>query len=432
MSGTLLRRLNYGIQNQHIQDVIEKRGISSKGMIQYNPLVFDRDIFYTNKVLRKILGDSCYSWASPFSSSRNSFGKPQYYREHNFPFMLIGNKSDQINKWICQRDEALQHYAAITQQVTLVPFTKCSAKPLPSVSCISEAYSVSNEFANEVWFNNGKTENFPFKKLAFTNLWITIDNPQQLKLRDLIQTIEFEIGGILHQRYCCYDIENQINILAYIFGVDGIKYEDGRICIPLVIPFNVLILNGTYHEAKIRCMCINGWLADFKIYANVCDVDAFTVLAPTDEFTHKCNFVYYRTQFTGTETICKEKNTIRLNFMHPCYAIYIMNISKEYVTSIKLLWDHCSYPHERGGQEGVYNEYLLDDIEWFSDHVILWFNRNFKVFTEMNKNFNFSCSPRPHLIIENTYTKPREIEIVAVNFDLFSYGGGVSGIRYIG
>ena len=377
-----LVRFNYGVQNQHIQDVIEKRGISSEGMIQYNPLRFDKDIYYTNKVLRKVLGDSCYSWANPFSNSRNSFGKPQYYREQKFPFMLIGNKSDQINKWI-------------------------------------------GTSAGGVWLNNGKSKNFPFKKLAFTNFWIAIDNPQQLKLRDLIQTIEFENGGIRQQHYCCYDIENQINILAYIFGVDGIKYEDGRIYIPLVVPFNVLILNGTYHHAKIRCMSNNKWLTDFKIYANVCDVDAFTELAPTDEFTHKCNFVYYRTQFTGTETICKEKNTIRLNFMHPCYAIYIMNISKEYVTSIKLLWDHYS-------EQGVYHEYFLDDIEWFSDHVILWFNRNFKVFSEMNKNFNFSCSPRPNLIIENTYTEPHEIEIVAVNFDLFSYGGGVSGMRYIG
>jgi hypothetical protein len=401
MSGTLLRRLNYGIQNQHIQDVIEKRGISSEGMIQYNPLVFDRDIFYTNKVLRNVLGDSCYSWANPFSNSRNSFGKPQYYREQKFPFMLIGNK-----------DEALKQ---LTQPVT--------RSPNELVTCALRSGGVWSEDLCTV--RSSTTNNFPFKKLAFTNFWIMIDNPQQLKLRDLIQTIEFEIGGILHQRYCCYDIENQINILAYIFGVDGIKYEDGRICIPLVVPFNVLILNGTYHQAKIRCRCIKSWLVDFKIYANVCDVDAFTELAHTDEFTHRCNFVYYRTQFTGTETICKEKNTILMNFMHPCYAIYIMNISKEYITSIKLLWDHYSIP-------GVYHEYLLDDMEWFDNHVILWFNRNFKVFSEMNKNFNFSCSPRPNLIIENTYTEPREIEIVAVNFDLFSYGSGVSGMRYIG
>lgn len=420
MSGTLQRRLNYGLQNQHIQDVIEKRGISSEGMIQYSPLMFDRDIFYTNKVLRKVLGDSCYSWANPFSNSRNSFGKPQYYREQKFPFMPIGNK-----------DEALQQ---LTQPVTRSPneLVTCALRSggvwLEDLCTVRSSTTKSEGF----WSNNGKTNNFPFKKLAFTNFWITIDNQQQLKLRDLIQSIEFEIGGILHQRYCCYDIENQINILAYIFGVDGIKYEDGRICIPLVIPFNVLILNGTYHQAKIRCMSNNRWLTDFQIYANVCNVDAFTELAPTDEFTHRCNFVYYRTQFTGNETIYKEIKKIRLNFMHPCYAIYIMNISKEYVTSIKLLWDHYSCPQERGGQGAVYYEYLLDDIEWFSDHVILWFNRNFKVFTEMNKNFNFSCSHGPHFIIDNTYTEPHEIEIVAVNFDLFSYGTGVSGMRYIG
>lgn len=227
MSGTLQRRLNYGIQNQHIQDVIEKRGISSEGMIQYSPHRFDIDIYYTNKVLRNVLGDSCYSWANPFSNSRNSFGKPQYYREQKFPFMLIGNK-----------DEALQQ---LTQPVTRSP----------------------NELV----------------------------------------TCALRSGGV--------------------------------------------------------------WVED------LCTVRSST-------------------------------------------------------TKSEGFWDHYIEPVT------VYHEYLLDDIEWFSDHAILWFNRNFKVFSEMNKNFNFSCSPRPHFIIDNTYTEPHEIEIVAVNFDLFSYGGGVSGMRYIG
>ena len=393
--------INYGVQNRHIQEVIEKRGPYSEGLIQYYPLQFDMEVCYTNQVLSKILGDPCYSWTKPFSNSRNSFGQPQYYREQKFPFMLIGNKPDQINRWIAG-------------------------------GVWSEDHRSSTSKSKGFWINNGKERHearmvFPFKKLAFTNFWIAIDNPQQLKLRDLIQTIEFENGGMRQQQYACYDIENQINILAYIFGVDGIKYDRDRIYIPLVVPFNVLIFNGTYHHAKIRCRSQDRWLTDFDIYANVCDVDAFPELAPTDEYTHKCNFVYYRTQFTGADIICKEKNKIRLNFMHPCYALYIMNVSKEYVTSIKLVLDRYNI-----WENNVFYEYMLDDMEWFDNHVILWFNRKFKVFSEMNKNVNFSFSHKSHLIIENTYTEPHGIEIVAVNFDLFSYGCGMSGMRYIG
>ena len=91
--------INYGIQNQHIQEVIEKRGVFSKNMITYYPIGFDKDIYYTNEVLRKVLGDPCYSWANPFCTSRNSFDQPQYYRKQTFPFMLIGKKSDKINRW---------------------------------------------------------------------------------------------------------------------------------------------------------------------------------------------------------------------------------------------------------------------------------------------------------------------------------------------
>ena len=227
--------INYGIQNQHIQEVIEKRGVFSKNMITYYPIGFDKDIYYTNEVLRKVLRDPCYSWANPFCTSRNSFDQPQYYRKQTFPFMLIGKKSDKINRW---------QYSGISGN--------------PAQNSLSN--TALSKKQGGFWCN-GQTialMDFPFKKLAFTNLWIVIDNPQQLQLRDLVQTIEFDIGGIRQQNYCCYDLENQINILSYIFGVDGIKYELDRIYVPLVVPFNILVLNGTYHEAIIRCMSGSG------------------------------------------------------------------------------------------------------------------------------------------------------------------------------
>ena len=98
-----------------------------------------------------------------------------------------------------------------------------------------------------------------------------------------------------------------------------------------------------------------------------------------------------------------------------------MNISKEYVTSIKLFINT---------NVNDYFEYKLNDIEWFDNHAIIWFNRKFLLVDELNTNLNFSCCIRPYLIIENTYYDDHKIEIIALNFNVMNNFNGMSSLIY--
>lgn len=164
-----------------------------------------------------------------------------------------------------------------------------------------------------------------------------------------------------------------------------------------------------------------------EVYGNICDANVIPELKNTNNLTHNCSFIFYKTQCVGEDYISTYINKIILNFMHPTYALYILNISKEFVKSIKLfiiyyLSDHTIITND--------SEYKLNDIEWFDNHAIIWFNRNFLLVNELNNSINFSCCARPHLIIENTYSDNHKIEIIAFSFEEILYRYGMTGTRY--
>lgn len=357
------------IENEHIAKIINKT--VDGNFIFYKPYNINKEIVYTNTILQKIVGDKYFLYDNPKSYKSNKFGKAQYYNNNKFNFEKIG--------------------------------------------------------LNDKWINIIPKDRYPYENIAITNLWIVIDNPSNMKLNDLVNNIRFQYGGRLFQKYNTFDIENEINILAYMYNLDGIEYKNNKIYVPLIMFHNVFIFNNIYHQVRIEVIKHNidgsrtNVLCD--VYGNICDANAIPELKNTNNLTHNCSFIFYKTTCVGEDYISTFINKIILNFMHPTYALYILNISKKFVKSIKLFMsNHTIISND--------SEYKLNDIEWFNNHAIIWFNRKFLLVNELNNSINFSCYTRPNLIIENTYTDNHKIEIVALNFEEIIYRDGMTGTRY--
>jgi len=230
---------------------------------------------------------------------------------------------------------------------------------------------------------------------------------------------------MLYQSYCTSNIENEINILSYIFNVATIKYENKKIYIPFIVQYNSIILNNNYHTAEILVTKnnIDGTRTNVicEIYGNIIDTNVIPELENTNNVTHYFSSIFYQTQFICENIITVNNNKVRLNFLHPTYVLYIINISKKYVKSIKLFINT---------NVSDYFEYELNDIEWFDNYAIIWFNRKFLLVDELNTNLNFSCCIRPYLIIENTYYDNHKIEIIALNFNVMRNFNGMSSLIY--
>lgn len=375
--------LKENLQNKYINKIINK----TTNVILYTPYNINKEIVYTNIILQKIIGDIHFEYSKKINN-KNSFGEAQYYNNKKFSF----EKIEINNKWI------------------------------------------------------NIIKNTPYENAGITNLWIVIDNPTNLKLNDLVDNIRLCYGGMLYQSYCTSDIENEINILSYIFNVTTIKYENKKIYIPLIIPYNSIILNNGYYAAEILVTKnnIDGTRTNVicEIYGNIIDTNVIYELentqtnredvklfsgakekaeGNTNNVTHNFSSIFYQTQFICENIITINKNNVKLYFLHPTYVLYIMNISKEYVTSIKLFINT---------NVNDYFEYKLNDIEWFDNHAIIWFNRKFLLVDELNTNLNFSCCIRPYLIIENTYYDDHKIEIIALNFNVMNNFNGMSSLIY--
>jgi hypothetical protein len=365
-----------GAQNLCIDEIINKK--TQYDYIDYKP--YDKnniDILYTNIILKKIIREECFIWFKPKKYS-NSFGGEQYYRNHKFNFEKLPFQSETFNP---------------------VNFYHCK-----TINRIQKTASIS------------------YENLALTNIWVVIDNPMNLKLNVLVDTLSLG-NNFYYQKYQSNDIESEINILASIFKVDGIQYKNNKILIPFILPYNGFILNDIPDEVTVNIKKKNNIVIDFTVYANICNTNVFPLLSNTTNLTHKFAFVTYQTQYTGTEQILTNKNKINLNFNHPVYVIYIMNISKEKVESIKLLL--------KPNRNEIYIEYKLNDIEWFDNYAIIWFNRNFLDIKELNNNtINCSMFHRIQLIIENSYVIEQDINIVAVNVNSIINLRGLSGRKF--
>lgn len=399
---------NTGTQNKYIDKIIKNE--TDYKFIFYKPYIIDMEVLFTNNILSKII-DKHFEWQSP-KIYRNVFGRIQHYdidtiEDNKFNF-------EKISEYISNKQSSNITLSRVITKAT----TNIVNYLQPSTTKI-----LFNRNST-VYINRIPKDRFPYKNIAITNLWIVIHNPTNLKLNDIVNSIQFIYGGMLFQKYDTNNIENQINILAYIFCTDAIKYYNNKIYVPLVIPHNSLIFNESYHDAIIR---LDNKILDtnFEVWGNICNANIFPELENTNNFTHHCAFVFYKTQFTGTDSLSTLNNKIKLHFNHPTYVLYIMNIEKKYVTSIKLFVNY--YINSNDFVTSNHHEYKLNDIQWFDNHVIIWFNRDFLLLNELNNNLNFSQCSNPYLLIENTYTKTNPIEILALNFEAQIHTSGMTG-----
>jgi hypothetical protein len=76
---------NNGVENQFIDKLIKQL---DNELIFYQPYAIDKEILYTNFILKKILLEKHFEWCEP-KSYTNSFGKALYYNNNKFNFEKI-------------------------------------------------------------------------------------------------------------------------------------------------------------------------------------------------------------------------------------------------------------------------------------------------------------------------------------------------------
>jgi len=358
-------------------------------LLTYNPHTLVLEILYTNIILRKILGDDYFEWCDP-KSFRHPFGKPQYYNGNNIDYF---------------------------------PFAK-----LP--------------VSNDGWFNEIPNGMFPYENIGITNVWMVINNPGEMGLDDIFASICVSYGPSMIQRYNAEFVENQIDVMAHILGVDGVFYKNKKIYVPILAPHNGFFLNNTLHGAIIDTL-EKGFGGDFdpdpeddprfggvdkifefEVWGNICDMNTFPALAKTSNLEHYFTTVFYHNQFNGDNCMSNSPCLLSVRLERPAYALYITNIAKERVKCIRLFM---------GGSKAVNGkdvEYVLNDIEWVYDGAIIWFNRNFLYPDETNNTFNFSSAWRSSIFIEHTYTHPFYVQLEGIMFEGMHHYNGISGIMY--
>lgn len=371
-----------GIEINYVNNLINNYKNDDNELIIYKPYIIDADVLTTNMIFKHLTNDNCAEWHNP-QIYKNVFGKIQHFNGNKFPF------------------EKLAEHTPSNQKKSLF-------------NDILRRYS-TEKINRKIIENKG-----------ITNIWIVIENPLNLKLNNIIQCIYLEYGGQRIHRFNTSDIENEINILAYIFKHEGIQYKNNKIYVPLIIPHNAFIFFGSYHSAILYIVYVDN-IEDitYKIYGNIIDNSAFPIIKNTNHLTNRCEIIYYKLQYTGTQKISSTQPKINIYFMHPTFVMYLMNVSREYVQSIKL---YINFSFDTSNQ---YYEYTDIQIEWFDNHAIIWINKDFLIPEKINeKVVNFSRCDRPYLQIENTYENMQQVELLSVSSNILRHNRGMAGLSF--
>ena len=375
-----IMRYNIGQRNEYIESLIgDNHSEEYLSYIPYNVVRYE--IVYTNIILRKIIGDNTFIWCKNDNDKKysNSFGKTQFFNNNKYTFEKIH----------CEK--------TVTRQLRVGE---------------NREYSIINRIKTRMCL-------IPPENIAISNIWIVINNPNDSKLCNLIDDITLE-SWFKYKQYLSMDIENEINLLAYMFCIDGIRYRNNKIYIPLILPYNCFIFNNVEHDSMISVVK-NGINVEFEAWGNI--TDSRTLPVKYRGRHHYMDFVsvFYETQYRKNG-ISISSNKIEVCFRHPTYAIYIMNISKEKVKYIKLFLSNTEY--------NGFKEYP-SDIEWVGNNAIFWINRLFLLKNELHNNINFDRF-YSHLIIDNEYYETQNIEIVALNFTTIKYEFGFNNKQHTG
>ena len=226
-----IMRYNIGQRNDYIKSIIGDN--HSEDCLTYTPYNVGYEIMYTNIILRRIIGDNNFIWCKNDKNDKkytNSFGKTQYFNNNKYAFEKI-----QCEKTTTRRG-------------------KTDGK---------REFSIINRIQTPMGL-------IPREYIAVSNIWIVINNPNDSKLCDLIDDITFESFElcITYKKYLSANIENEVNLLAYMFQVDGISYRNNKIYIPLILPHNCFIFNNVICDSTISVLK-NGNNVEFETWGGL-------------------------------------------------------------------------------------------------------------------------------------------------------------------
>ena len=329
------------------------------GWHYYNPFSMNHEYSYTNIILKKIVGDPYFEWYGPREISRsNSFGKTQLCDNGDGGFDVHAFEkltTIEVEEGVFNFGDDKRKYSIVNNVVTSNPLTDCN-------------------------------------QVMIANFWIVVDNPNNSKLYTLTDDILF--GGCMWKvQYKSTDIENDINVLAHVFQVDGVSYKNGKIYIPMILPYNCLILNNMKINSGIS-VYKNGTRVNFEVWANVGCPRIYRNCLNRDILHHYQIFHLILHDKCKLSSVNHDISSMCHQYPEECSVIIFKNISRENVLSIKL-----------------YNmSFEENNIEWIGNSAIYWINKSFLLPNHMHKNLNFRKHKRK-IIIDNTYSKEQDIEI---------------------
>ena len=371
-------------------------GFEDIPLFSYVPKYVDTECNMVNQIIGRIVNDPHFSWYESKYNGLNCFGISPISASNTVTFSKIDTILDSLSN---------QRYNVCA----LTTGTTRSESPDPLNSVI-------------------------------TNLWIELDNPTHVTLNELVSYIEMHYGSNRVEIYRSNDIETEINVLCYLFKYEAITYKDGKIRIPLIFPYNVPIFLQSYHEFSITIY--SKGTPDkitYNVYGCIHPTSEFTSLEHTTSMTHNCISLFYEHQSTGEDIISADENTthdIHLHFNHPCYVLFVTGLRRDQIIDTQLVMK------ARVGVVDYRSIYDENDItilpvrerEWIKerdrDVLILYFNKRFLEYDQIQDSVNFSQIDHIYLRITNTIVEPMHVNIFAVNANIMRHRGGMTGFMY--
>lgn len=174
--------------------------------------------------------------------------------------------------------------------------------------------------------------------------------PSKFYINNVIRKIEVTFGG---QRIdvlsVAEDIETQIKTNAIIFK-RTISTIGDKTFIPLVMaPFhdnNLVFPSSQWHRLVIMVQLQKDFFDkhpdqsfnDFELYGH-----RYMVGDKTKLFDYGHEFITVQNQYSGAEPLKKGINSIKLNYNHPVYLIYLWGFDKSKVQHVRLLLDGVTF-----------------------------------------------------------------------------------------
>ena len=246
-----------------------------------------------------------------------------------------------------------------------------------------------------------------------------IENPDNLRVQDIIVSVNILIGGSETSRIC--DMTHH-----HFLGDRKIKFDNNKIIFPLtsfddMIPLCYIKYNVVRIEVVFKNACL---YSDVSFYCN-----KYTLHECDRNIEHRnIAFSHIMSQYHDYETdLVQGINNLKLYFCHPVYLLYFYGLDKAKIKNIKLIFDDDVY------YDG--NVETLEDIKRKNniifEPIVIFFSETIKLNHEFwqNSTINFSRINKTRLIIDTNEIESN-IRIVALNLNTYNIFSEMFGVCY--